>query len=118
MKTGYVFRTWEFRKKEAEYKATDEGDEDAETVKVDIKFFIPRIDSFKTYVTNMTRNGEWLVLLKDRNNEHPRIIGEVGNGAKIKIAEQTNPKNGYAVSIMCEDLDEKPYFYAGAIVTS
>lgn len=115
LKPGYKFARWTFRKKGGEYKAEKTGDEDAEVVNATSPMYIPKITPLKTYLMNQTLNSGYLVLISDRNNPNPRVLGELGNGAKVKVTEQTNPKNGYVLEITANDLDQYPPFYNGDI---
>jgi hypothetical protein len=115
LKADYFFAEWTFRKTDAQYKAEKAGEEDAEIVNVTASMYIPKITPLKTYLMNQTINGRFLVLISDRNNPNPRAIGEIGNGAMVKVTEQTNPKNGYLLEITGINFDEYPAFYSGAI---
>lgn len=115
LKAGYAFAEWTFRKTDAQYKAEKAGEEDAEIVNVTSSMYIPKITPLKTYLLNQTINGRFLVLISDRNNPNPRAIGEIGNGAMVKVTENTNPKNGYLLEITGINFDEYPAFYSGAV---
>lgn len=114
LKTGYYFTKWTVRKTGGTYSAEIVGDEDAENVQVTVNAYLPKITNLKTWNMNQGVNGRFLVLVSDRNGSDPRIVGELGNGAKVKVTETTNDKNGYNLEITCLQ-DEFPFFYGGAI---
>jgi hypothetical protein len=79
-----------------------------------MKFFINKQQPGITYILNGSVGGEYIVVPKDRNNQQ-RLLGELDNGCTIKIKEQTNPKNGYEVTLEWES-NYLPYYYTGTIV--
>lgn len=117
LKAGYHFTEFHFRKKEATYSAQVAGEEDAEFVNATLNFYIPKISPLTTLNANNVLNNRYLVLFKDRVNDDYRVMGEIGNGASIKFTEQTNPKNGYQVTIEAQELDDYPAYYTGAVPT-
>lgn len=116
--TGYLWKTWNFRKMDATFTFEDAGEPDGEVVNCTVNIYIPKITGLKSYITNQCRYGEYRVLIKDRNNTDPRMLGEQGNGCRLQITEQSNPKNGYVITITWQNADQKPYFYSGAVVTT
>lgn len=105
---------WSARKSSVTYKAEITGEEDAEQVQVTITAYLPKMTNLKTWYMNQGINGRFAVLMADRNGGDPRLIGEIDNGAKVKVTEDSNPKNGYNLEITCL-MDNFPYYYSGAI---
>lgn len=115
LKDEYVPVLWYGRKKDADMSFEDDGEQDEEIVKIDGTLYIPRIDGFKTFVTNQARGTEFLILFWDENHTTPRILGEINNGVTIKVKEQHNPKNGYILTISGEVV-QKPFWFRGNFV--
>lgn len=107
-----VFYTWPFAKEDMSF--VSEPDDNGEW-NTDVKIFIPRLKAEKTYVFNGMTGDNNVVIVKDRNGEQ-RLVGALNNGCKVKVKEQTNPKNGYEVSINWKSA-HAPYYYTGAITT-
>jgi len=114
LKPDYHFETWYGRKKDADFSFEDDGEQDEEIVKIAGNLYIPKIDGFKTSITNKARGNEFIVLMWDENDPTPRILGEIGNGVTIKVKEQYNAKNGYVLTF-AGDMVEKPYWFRGTI---
>lgn len=105
-----VFYPWGFSKEDMSFTSTrDENGEWATEVKV----FMLQLESEKTYVLNGMTGDNQIVIIKDRNGKQ-RLIGAPGNGCSVNVKEQTNPKNGYEVTITWKSA-HAPYFYTGAI---
>lgn len=81
--------------------------------KTEVKFFVSKMEAEKSYILNGA-TGDNLVWICPDSNGSKRIVGALGNGASLKYKAQTNPKNGYEVTVMWESAYE-PYFYTGTI---
>lgn len=108
--TAGVFYKWFFSKEDMEFIST--RDENGEWT-TSVKIFILRLEEAKSHVLNGMTGDNFITVVKDRNG-NPRLIGALGNGCSIAVKEQTNPKNGYEVTINWKSA-YSPYFYTGAI---
>lgn len=111
--TAGLFYTWGFSSKE-DSSWESERDENG-MVQTSVKFFMERVNADKTYIFNGMTADNIVAIVKDRNGEQ-RIVGELGNGAMVKVKEVSTPKNGYEVEITWESKDF-PLFYTGTITT-
>lgn len=105
-----VFYPWYFSKEDMSYTST--RDENGEWT-TEVKIFMLQLNSEKTFVLNGMTGDNGIAIVKDRNGQ-PRLIGAIGNGCSISVKEQTNPKNGYEVTINWKSA-HAPYYYTGAI---
>lgn len=101
--------TWNFAKEDQEFISEQD---DNGLWKTTAKIFIPKMDAEKSNVLNNSTGDDKIILVKDRNGK-VRLIGSSSEGCSVKVKEQTNPKNGYAVEIHWES-SHSPYFYEGA----
>lgn len=109
-----VFFEWSISKIDSELTSEPQGDGENVSWLHTMKFFINKQQPGITYIMNGMVGGEYIVVPKDRNNQQ-RLLGELDNGCTIKIKEQTNPKNGYEVTLEWES-NYLPYYYTGTIV--
>lgn len=108
--TAGKFRKFNISKEDMSWSS--ERDENG-MFKTEVKFFVPKMEAEKSYILNGA-NGDNLVFITPDKNGNKRIVGAIGDGATMKYKAQTNPKNGYEITVMWESAHE-PYFYAGAI---
>lgn len=108
-----VFTPWTFSKTNNNYVAEPQGEGDSKYWLTKVTVFFPKITPKTTKTLNGVANGEYIVIIKDKNG-HNRIIGKVGDGASISVGEQTNDVNGYPVTLEWET-SELPLFYTGVI---
>lgn len=108
--TAGVFYPWYFSKEDMSYEST--RDENGEWTTV-VKIFMLQLAAEKTYVLNGMTGDNGICIVKDRNGQQ-RLIGGLGNGCNIGVKEQTNPKNGYEVTINWKSA-HAPYYYTGAV---
>ena len=108
--TAGVFYKWYFEKEDMSYNST--RDENGEWT-TEIKVFMKQLKGAKTEVLNGMTGDNNIVIIKDRNGEQ-RLIGKIGDGCTVGVKEQTNPKNGYEVTITWKSANA-PFFYTGAI---
>lgn len=105
-----VFFPWYFSKEDMSFTST--RDENGEWA-TEVKIFVLQLNSEKTYVFNGLTGDNQVVIVKDRNNQS-RLVGALGNGCMVNVKEQTNPKNGYEVTINWKSA-YSPLYYTGAI---
>lgn len=105
-----VAYTWNFAKEDQEF--TSEQDENG-LWKTAVKIFVPKMEATKSDVFNNATGDDKVIVVKDRNGKK-RLIGSLSEGCSIKTKEQTNPKNGYVISIDWESA-YSPYFFEGVI---
>lgn len=105
-----IFYTWYFSKEDMSFTCT--RDENGEWT-TEVKVFVLQLSSEKTYVLNGMTGDNQICIVKDRNGKQ-RLIGAVGNGCMVNVKEQTNPKNGYEVTITWKSA-HAPYYYTGTI---
>lgn len=105
-----VFYKWYFSKEDMSYTST--RDENGEWT-TEVKIFILQLEATKTYTLNGMTGDNQIAIVKDRNGKQ-RLIGALGNGCQVSVKEQTNPKNGYEVTITWKSA-HAPYYYTGAI---
>ena len=111
LEASAAHKTWNFRLTDATYSCNVEGEEDAELYNVTITAFMPKLEGQKTYQLEGAVPGRHIVKFKDRGaNAIERIVGEKNNGARVTFNEQSNPKNGYVVTINCI-MTHPPYWY-------
>lgn len=79
----------------------------------EVKIFIPKLQATTTYTLNGMTGENQVALVPDRNGEI-RLVGDLGNGAMVKVKETTDPKNGYEVTITWQSA-YAPYYYTGAV---
>lgn len=108
--TAGKFRKFYIAKEDMSYSS--ERDENG-MHKTEVKMFVPKLEAEKSYILNGATGDNQVWIVPDKNGKK-RIVGAIGNGASLKYKAQTNPKNGYEVTVMWESAHE-PYFYAGAI---
>jgi hypothetical protein len=113
--TAGLFFEWNISKIDSELVSEPDGDGENVSFKHSTKFFINKLQPGITYIMNGMLGGEYIVIVKDRNGNQ-RLLGELDNGCTIKVKEQTNPKNGYEVTIEWES-NYLPYYYTGTIVS-
>lgn len=116
MKDTNTFHVFDISKYEQEFKVTTEGDEDSNTKKAELKFFISKIDAVKSRILDTNSNGCPLIVIPTDKNGQRRLMGDLEDGAYMKIEETATPKNGYNVTITSE-ANHVPYFLTGAIPT-
>lgn len=83
--------------------------------KTTAKFFVSKMEAEKSYILNGATADNQIWLIKDKNSQM-RVVGALGNGASLTYKAQTNPKNGYEVTISWDSAYE-PYFYTGTVTT-
>jgi hypothetical protein len=105
------FYKWAFAKKDSSYES--ERDPETGLWKTQVKIFIQKLESEKTYTFNGLTGENLVCLVKDRNGKL-RLIGSLTNGAMVNVKEVTNPQNGYEVTILWES-EHAPYFYTSTI---
>ena len=110
-----VFKTIAISKINGSWKVEPVGEGENISYKVTIEAFVNKISSAASYSLNATTGGEFIVLAQDKNGEK-RIVGDLDEGASIKVGEQTNDANGYPITIEW-DTPNLPLFYEGTIVT-
>jgi hypothetical protein len=105
------FYKWGFSKEDQSF--TSDRDEATGLWKTECKIFLPNLEDIKSYILNGLTGDNIITVVKDRNGKQ-RLIGALGNGASLKVKEQTNPKNGYEATIMWESA-YSPYFYESTL---
>lgn len=105
------FYQWSFSKEDQTF--TSDRDEATGLWKTEVKIFVPKLQDTTSYTLNGLTGDNLVAIVKDRNGKS-RLVGALGNGANLKVKEQTNPKNGYEVVIMWESA-YSPYFYESTI---
>lgn len=109
--TAGEIHTWNISKEDQSYSS--EKDEATGVWKTEVKAFIPKMKGTSSFTFNSANGDNFILFPMDKNGKR-RIVGEKGNGATLKIKEQTNPKNGYEVTATWESA-HSPYFYEGVI---
>jgi hypothetical protein len=109
--TAGKFYAWKFSSEDQEYSC--EQDEASGLWKTEVKIFIEKIKAEKTQVLKGMGGENKIIVFQDKNGAK-RIVGDLENGAKMKVREQSNPKNGYVVTIMWTSA-EPPLHYESTI---
>lgn len=110
--TPYTFTTFNIGKTNQAFEAEPAGDADGTTLEYRPTFFIPKMDAAKSGILNGTMNGEYILIMEDKNGER-YILGDLEDGAVIKVKPQTDP-NGYLISVEW-DSAHLAYHYTGVI---
>lgn len=106
-----IFYKWFFSKEDMEFVSTRDDNGEWTT---SVKIFILKMEAEKSHVLNGMTGDNFVAIVKDRNGEQ-RLVGALGNGCSVSVKEQSNPKNGYEVTLNWKSA-HSPYFYTGAIV--
>jgi hypothetical protein len=110
------FSVWDVSQMDSSYLVEPQGDVDMRFYKATVQFYIPALAPAKSFILNGITNGEFIVLVADAKGQ-VRLLGDLDRGAYISFQEQTNDKNGYAVTIEWE-CNALPLYYDDVIVTS
>jgi hypothetical protein len=94
-----LFYKWNFSKEESSFESVQDENGMWNTT---VKIFIEKMEAAESNVLN-GMNGD-------------NYLGELDNGCTVRVKEQTNPKNGYEVTITWQSA-HSPYFYTGDITT-
>jgi len=108
--TAGVFYKWHFSKEDMSFESTRDANGEWTT---SVKIFVLKLEDAKSFVLNGMTGDNFICIVKDRNGQQ-RLLGALGNGCDVSVKEQTNPKNGYEVTINWKSA-YSPYFYTGAI---
>lgn len=111
MESGQVFYKWNFSQEDSSFESVQ--DESTGMWNTTVKIFIEKMQAATSNVLNGMNGDNYLAEVVDRNGLR-RLVGEIDNGCRVRVKEQTNPKNGYEVTITWES-SHSPYFYTGAI---
>lgn len=109
--TAGVFYEWHFSPKDQDYKSTK--NEDTGEWNTEVKIFVPKREDEKSYLLNGLTGDNNIFIVEDKNGKKV-IVGELNNGASVGVIEQTNPMNGYVVTIKWTS-SHSPYFYSGSV---
>lgn len=104
---------WSISKGGNSYESNPEGEDESVENEITIKAFINKLEADKTYILNDVHGGEFILLVPDRNGKM-RLIGDLEEGATVRVKEQTNDKNGYDLTISWPT-NHLPYYYEGDI---
>jgi hypothetical protein len=116
MESTKKFYKWEFSKIDHDLQITSEGDQDANTFKSVLTFLVPKVTAANTYILGLSATGcEYIVIVEDKNG-NKRIIGDLVDGAILKVNEKVKDKNGYECTLEWESA-LPPLFYTGTITT-
>lgn len=107
-----LFYKWNFSKEESSFESVQDENGMWNTT---VKIFIEKMEAAKSNVLNGMNGDNYLAVPAD-NNGSQRLVGELDNGCTVRVKEQTNPKNGYEVTITWQSA-HSPYFYTGDITT-
>lgn len=110
--TAGRFRQWSFDLNGATYAC--EEDENG-LYQTEVKVFVPKLKKGTTYTMGGIKGNNYIVLLKDMNQEGRRLIGDKVNGATVMVKETSSPKSGYEVTIKWTSA-KAPYWYSGTVV--
>jgi len=109
-----VFFTWAISKIDHDLQIVSEGDQDANSFKTTLTFLIPKVSAANTYIVGLSATGCEFVVITEDANGNKRIIGDLINGATLKVNEKVKDKNGYEVTFEWESA-LPPLFYTGTI---
>lgn len=105
------FHRWYFAAEDASYSCTKD---DNGLYKTELKLFVEKLTDGKSYTFSGISGDNYLVLFEDLNAEGMRLVGDEENGVRVSVKEQTNPKNGYEVTITHSGRTI-PYWYTGTV---
>ena len=109
--TAGIFYEWHFSPRDQDYKST--RNEDTGEWNTEVKIFVPKREDEKSYLFNGLTGDNNIFIVEDKNAKKV-IVGELNNGASVGVIEQTNPMNGYVITIKWTS-SHSPYFYSGSV---
>lgn len=105
-----VFFKWFFSKEDSTWSS--ERDENG-MWNTEVKIFVSQLAAEKTTVFNGLTGDNMIAIVTDRNGKK-RLVGDITNGASVKVKETSSPKSGYEVTITWQSA-YAPYFYTSTI---
>jgi len=112
MESTMLFYNWFFSKEESSFESTQDENGMWQT---SVKIFIEKMQSATSNVLNGMNGDNYIAVVVDKNGAK-RIVGDVNNGATVRVKEMTTPKNGYEVTITWSS-PISPYFFSGSVTT-